>query len=61
MSNDSSTQWFVWLFDKMDFIDPWLDDGLPSVMDHGDALSPILPEHGSYMYVKVYNMWKMLY
>ena len=34
----------------MDFMASLLDDSLLVVIDHPDALSPLLPEHGPYIY-----------
>ena len=36
---------------KWTFTDPQLGNILPSVMDHGDSLSPLSPDRDSYIFV----------
>ena len=36
-------------FHKMDFMNPYLSDVWPCTMHSGNALSPLLQEHGLYL------------
>ena len=45
-------------YEKVDFKGPWLDDFLLGKMHQEDPLSPMLPDHRSFVYLFVFKVSK---